>query len=326
MASCANNPFKKDNTVKDPTPDQTIKTKWDLYCELSKPSFNEKGFVHGECDGVLFTSLYAVACPNSGAKLEAFEYPDEPGRYSRDPQPEQCWSESEQRAKDGNPNRSPTTDSRDGVAGRFIYWWSTKDLAAIKRAINYLKNNDWYLCPPEGAKDQATRFSRCFVNPSLRATFYELAAHLGMDCDEGCKSARAVPQIFSGTEDGFELHLLVLSILIRGTVQGAINDNQVLLLKKAAQNNPGNALYLAVLHKFTDGDQTETLKLLGDEVVFPTETLPTSANYCTEYRYQRDQFKSGQANPDWLPCVDTQESKSGTDFSFAAKITLEDLD
>lgn len=325
MLTACNNPFRKDNPNTDPLPDfkprlEALRAQADLYCEQSLPLYRERGWVHSECDGVIFTNLYAVACPQNQVDTSVFEYPDQPGRYSRDPQPEECFSKNAEREAAENPNRSPTTDSRDGLNARMIRWWQTEDVAAVTRAIDYLRAHDWYLCPKDGAKDDGVRFSRCFVNPAAKATLYELGAFLGYPCDAACKEARAVPQVFDPKDTGFELHLEVISTLLRGTMQGVINDNQRLMLKSAASRNPGNVLYQAAATRFDDGNFQTTVEAAENQALFPKDHLPTTENYCTEYLFQRDERENGQTSSDWLPCPERQEPKSGTDFSFAIKV------
>jgi len=336
---CSSNPFKKDNEVQEPTTPTTtepiridilkanLEVKRQFYCSESAGLFQLRRWVHGECDGLGFTALYGIGCPQPFSVIEPFEYLDEPGRYSRDPQPEQCFSENAQRADAEDPNRSPTTDSRDHTLMRLIYMWQYQDLSGLERMISYLNDHDWYLCPENGARDAGVRFSRCKVSPTLKATIFEVYAKLGGDCDAQCKFARAVPQDAICQQGGFELHLEILSILLRGTVQGAINDIQVNCLERATRHSPQNAFFEAVLQRFTKGDYLRAVELLSDEKRFPEYALPTTANYCSEYLYQRDQYDdaTGLLSDSWAPCSDITATKSGTDFTFTTTLVLKGL-
>jgi hypothetical protein len=138
----------------------------------------------------------------------------------------------------------------------------------------------------------------------------------------------------------------------------ALNDLQVDALEKAAKEEPNNALYECVKARLKDGNIDRAAELLLDESVFPARRLPSKAEQCDWYRYQRDEHKEmemvagedgcisyhnlskmpvsecglqpGQKltkkvyNPDWLPCGSAEETRVPVDFLFAAKCVLGD--
>ncbi len=63
--------------------------------------------------------------------------------------------------------------------------------------------------------------------------------------------------------------------------------------------------------------KSEALAMLLNEGFFPSDGLPTSANYCTDWLTQRDDDPK-----DWSPCPDEAKTHSGGEFLFAAALLL----
>jgi hypothetical protein len=103
-----------------------------------------------------------------------------------------------------------------------------------------------------------------------------------------------------------------VGILWDGLMYGGLSDVEMVIVKDQAKRQPRNALYQAILHKFTDGDQTLALATLMDKTLFPEEHLPTSAERSSSYLWERD-----QETADWQPGTGAEETFTGTDFLFA---------
>lgn len=116
-------------------------------------------------------------------------------------------------------------------------------------------------------------------------------------------------------QSGFQAHLQAISMLILMRLEGGINPISMKTLEKLSAASPQNAMFLALLDR-----NNECVSVLTDTSLFPTDSLPTTKNYSTDYLWQR----SPSANPkDWLP-EDGENVKvhSGIDFLFASAIYL----
>jgi hypothetical protein len=289
--------FQKDNEPVDPVHEEmleNIEAKQAIYIRLAPG--DEYGFTH-RGDGLSFACLKHA----SGAPVLWQEAEIESGRYQRHPTLEY-------------PGESASTMSKDMALGLMYCIWKDQDLGAIERFIRYLERNDWDLCGGrDNAESESVWLGRCKVTPALKATFYELRFRMGGDDHP----ARKVPQLWDPWSSDFRTHLTVLHILLRGDIQGGINDLQVDFLKAKARNNPQNALYQAAYHRFTDGWQHDAARLLLDEDRFPAERLPTGENHCSPYLYERDDDNDG-----YTPCPDEKEPWPSVDWLFAAWTTL----
>lgn len=309
-ASC--NPFDRDNEQTIVTGDyEDLDEKLEVYCEKSYELRKDVGYYGGKCDSLLFTSLHAIACPN--VSIKPFFTPE--GRPFRSPTHD-CFN-----------NGAKTSVSRDMIMGFLLYAWHHKDVEQLGKLIEYARSHAWALCENDYATVE-DRIGRCQVTPQLKSLMYAVYQAIGGECDQDCKDSSVIsPAAFPGTK-GYQAHLATLSILIWGSVHGAIDDIHRDVLKAYAEREPRNALYNAVYSLFTDGDMGEARKSLRDESLFPGKELPTSANYCTDYLFQRDIMKEKKVdgkvetypNPDWLPCPKEGHTHSGTDFIFAAAV------
>lgn len=182
------------------------------------------------------------------------------------------------------------------------------------RANYKIDNEDWY--------------GRCFMPPAVIKDIYRIAKLVGADCDATCKEYMALGTNIPNDGEGFQRHLAVIGTTRNGFVEGAINDNSLkIVLQKAKDAEKRNALYHAAYNTFVGGDQTDAYAALSDESLFPKDKLPTGANYCTEYLFQRDEVVNGVPNDDWLPCPDeTTSDGRGIEFVFAASLALGEVD
>lgn len=185
----------------------------------------------------------------------------------------------------------------------------------------------WLFCTAEDRAayhiDDADWLGKCWMTPGVVKDVYRIAKEAGLACDADCQRYMVIGPNVPSNETGFRRHLAVIGTVRNGLVDGAINDNSLkIVLQKAAEQEPRNGLYQGAWHLFGDGDQAAALAALGDTTLFPAAALPTKANYCTEYLFQRD---PDGGNPDWLPCPqgdDAPDNGRGIDFAFAAALVL----
>jgi hypothetical protein len=266
---------------------EELQAKSDLYCSLSWPEYYRRGYVHSRCDGVLFTSLYGIGCPD--VSIDKFE--GEPGQWFRSPK-HNCLK-----------NGSGTTISRDMLLGIMHYGWYHQDERLLKDLKDYGSANLWIMGESDGKLDNITT---PILSPQLAGLL------LVMTGSESVLATASTDHI----NDGFRSHLDVLRILLKGSVLGSISVLDLKVLKAQAKRSPNNALYQAALALYTDGDMTRASALLMDPKHFPGDSLPTSKNHCTEYLYQRD-----EGTHSWKPC-DAKKIHSGTDLIFAASVIM----
>jgi len=317
---------KREHTEKPTSVDLPVQiaTKGALYCQKSNLAYQVNKYVHGRCDGIGFTSLYKIGCPENNVDLSIFE--DSTGRNHRDPA-HSCF-DYETKTDKG----SKAGFSKDMALMRMVAALETKDLGWIKRYTAFLKAHSYVMCD---AINDTEKVSRCVMSPRLISLIYDIEAYL----EKGSADARpAVPEEeISGLADGddavairsdFEAHLDVLAIYADGRVHGAIKDSALKRLKAYTEREHENALYSAVYHYFYDGNQTRTWELLAATDKFPENNLPSNHhNYCTEYLFQRDMLKDGKPSRNWLPCPADKDGNplfsehSGTDYNLARYIS-----
>lgn len=192
----------------------------------------------------------------------------------------------------------------------------------------------WFFCDDEDRDayqiSDVDWLGRCLMPPAVVKDIYRVHKWAGGDCDDTCRYFSAIGTNLPDDRDGFERHLAVLTTMRNGLVEGALNDNSLKQLEHAAAAQPRNALYQAAYHLFGNGDQEAAFGALQDAALFPASALPTSANYCTDYLFQRDDDSAGRPDgkrPDWAPCGDGSEGAEGRgiDFIFAASVALGEL-
>lgn len=186
------------------------------------------------------------------------------------------------------------------------------------------KTTGWYFCDDADRLNYAISdedwLGKCLMPPAVIKDIYRVHKWAGGECDDTCRFYSDVGVNLPSDNSGFKRHLAVLTTLRNGLVEGAINDYSLDQLRKAAEAQPRNGLYLAAYHLFSDGVQDAAFTALGDETLFPKGALPTAANYCTEYLFQRDEDQK-----DWAPCEGSGSSGRGVDYIFSATLALGEL-
>lgn len=286
---------KKSDEKLNPNPDLTIEEKARDYCEDSKVLEDEYGFV-GSCgDQVLFNSLRSTSC-NNGTQIYKAENPAIPGEWFRDGK-RACKI----------PEQTKTRFSRDMAIGLMFYLWQQHDAKAlqeIEELITYSKNKGWYLCDAP----EPLRTSRCYVNPNLKGTMYELAYQLG-GTDNKARKVPYIPSEPAIKVTGFEAHLSVLHILLRGMMTGSITFLQKEALRYQKNREPRNLLFRTAFAKFDDGNMANIVNELKAMKEFPDDRLPDTFARCEPYLWQRD------FGDDWKPCAGAL-THPGIDYTF----------
>lgn len=265
-------------------------TKFQAYVALSQK------YPTSDCDWLLFQSLTDAALNVTG-NVEAAE--GEPGRWFRTP------------GHDCLPTgRSKSDISRDMLLGLSLYLWQTDGRQDMQDVVDYADAH-------EGVMGQG-ELSRTQILLTLYHTYKAMLARVGhiplppkIDNPNIDADVQSLAEMALLT--GFEAHLTVLHIFLRGLVYGELSQLELEILSSQAERQPRNAFYQAVYHKFLDGDQTAAVAALMDETLFPKESLPTADNYCTPWLWQRDDGE------DWQPCPDAP-AHTGGDWIFAAEI------
>jgi hypothetical protein len=262
------------------------------YLSLSSTVGDSYGFLGDTCDSLLWTDLYDTA----GGKVDLTQAEISPGQWKR------------------NPSTQCTSISRDMILGLLTYIWHSRDLNMIEQLIDYGEANSFKMSV-QSETDGAE-----IMTPDIIATMYEIRYRLGGPDS----TARLFAQsLWVGGQTGYLAHLQVLHIFLRALMIGSVTNNELSLLQQHSQQNPDNALFAAVYHKYLDGDQTQAINSLLNVALFPSGSLPTNENYCSDpYLFQRDEYSSGTTlSQDWTSCTQVV-THPGIDYEFAAGVIL----
>jgi hypothetical protein len=185
--------------------------------------YKTRGWVILSCDAMLHQGKYAAV--TGFGSLEIAEDPKQPGRYYRRPYDLPCW-------KDGQDLGSKTTWSRDMGVG-FIWWaYRNLDFVALGRHIEYGRKNLWVMGEPLAD-------GRTIYTPNMIALLY---AAYGSLVKQSYKET-SIGGIYSSGLTDYEAHLTVLSILLRGEIDGYIWQRDLKIIEEQAERQPKAALY-----------------------------------------------------------------------------------
>ena len=265
-----------------------IADKASKYLDLAKQSADANKWPVSDCDALLWASLYNVA----GGDADLDKARDASGKWYRTP------------SHDCYPSRSKSSISQDMILGLVLASWQARDAGRIAELIKYGEDHvsigGWWLFG-EGAP------SRTLIRTNLQSTIYRASRKLG-----GPSNRLAdFPPVFAHVQ-GYEAHLHVLHILLKGLIDGSITSYDLGFMRYFAERAPRNALFQAILHRFTDGDYSTAAQILRDEALFPSDRLPTSAERCEPYLWQREEGES------WQSCPTESKQHPGIDFMLAA--------
>lgn len=271
------------------TPMEAIVSKSEGYMQRI-PVDKDGWIMTDKCDALLFTGLYDAALTKAnrtGADILAAR--DSDGKWHRRP------------SMDCGPSygTSRSIVSRDMFIGLMFSLLFRQDKQTARELLDYAKENAYLMgsVPDEGTPGEL------FLTPVYMRTLSDLVAKLeGKECDW---AECYFPVTFSGGAEGFQRHLQVWHILLRGHINNYIIDSELAILKKHAEEQPKNPLYTAAYSKYTDGNFSDSIQLLLDSKLYPIDHQPTSANFCSDWPIQRDYGK------DWQPCPAENHQHTG---------------
>lgn len=256
---------------------------------------------HYGCDSTLFDGLLG-SVPGLNVDLTAAR--NEDGTWNRHPKID-CYG----------TGLSRSSFSRDMFLG--VLWWavSNKRVDVLEDIYNYCSKQAQFPIAGcvfgKGPIDDP----RHVLSPNLIDTLAESIVYLG-----GTNHVLARGIYAGETEalEGFQAHLSVLHVLLRGKVQEGISNRQLSILKYHAERQPDNALFTAAYHKYSGQMRDEAVNTLMNERLFPSDRLPSTSEYCAEWLWQRD-FSTEK---DWTPCSENAKIHNGGDWLFAAALLL----
>ena len=263
-----------------PTNIEIVRQMEETYTNLM--TVDEFGFIDtSKCDSLLFTSL-----ANVGADLTAAE--PTPGQYVRRPvaYPD-CFT--------GGMSRSDI--SRDMLLGVIYHSYLTSDLPRLLRLWNYGMAHNWIMSQHGGI--------HAIYGPGdtalLAQTIYVLSDG---EHDYGARHA-ITPPVYNTA--GYVQHLQSITVWLRREVYGGLLSGEIALIRRYADENPGNPLHQMVL-----GNYARAAEILI--TTYPRDRLPTTADWCEPWRIQRVDTDSGLT-----PCADRGMIHSGGDLLFVAR-------
>lgn len=278
LAGCASAKHDKDPVVGIGDGLDPARIKAAVYLAHAAEAQGDAGFVHLGCDSVMFTALYAAA----GGQANVLAAEGYPGAWYRDPT-HTCYDRG----------AAASDISEDMLLGIMAWAWQTNQPDVAQRIQDFARSNAFVM----GRGD----ISRTFMRPALYSTLKGIL---------GSGPPQQTTNVDIPILSGFAGHLQVLHGLLDASIFGA-SDLGISVFRRQAARQPRNAFFQAVYHLYTDGDQTAAGALLADDMMFPVEHLPTEAEYCEDYLYQRD-----DAPKDWSPCNEGQKPHSGAELLF----------
>jgi hypothetical protein len=258
----------------------SVAKKAELYKSL------HKGWAHqGGCDSLGFTALCKLA--GGCQDVDIYKAEGEPGRWYRN-ESKTCFDRKE----------SKSDISKDMFVMLFPYLYAQGDKKNIREIYDYGKANGWVM-----GRGPA---SRTYLVPPMIVLLQRM---LGFDISVKFEASH----IFE--KAGYEKHLDVIDLLLKSMIGNGLNKYEFEEVKRYSEKNPKNALFSALYHKYKDGNQQQTIDILMDEKLFPSDRLPTSADRCEEYLWQRDYNEN-----DWGPC-NSGKTHDGVDLLLAAWVS-----
>ena len=173
--------------------------------------------------------------------------------------------------------------SRDQLLGVLWYVWRYRRLDIAQDLWDYGVKNHWVM----GTGDAA----RTMLEPGLQGTLALLIEALGGHS----YFATTMPQLWNKGCIGYEAHLQVLHILLRGEIMGYIDSSQLSVLTAHNLRQRLNPLFDIACARYTDGNCQRTIRVLLDEHYWPANRLPAGSDRIEPWLVQRDH------GPSWLP-------------------------
>ena len=268
-----------------------------IYLKLLKKHEDKYGWLDFACDGLLFNSLYAF----SGGNVGIDKARSASGKWFRTTD-HSCY-----------PNRSGSDLSKDMVIGLMLYLYSSKRFDDLKRLSDYGKRNLWIM----GRGPYASTILMHDQRRNLALALESLSGKTQEDRD--------LPSGFGIPCKGYGCHLRALDIYLHHLIHKSIPKVAFKDLEVMVRENPSNALYRSIIAPYKKSEYMFAINLLNEEKFFPKNMLPTNRDYCTDYLYQRPQYRNGEINKDWLPCK-VEKQHFGVSFLFATQILMNSLE
>jgi hypothetical protein len=276
-------------------PDDVQELDW-TYRQLAPTVQDQWGFIQTDaCDSTLYTGLLGAAGVPI-ADISAAEDPSNPGKWVRRPQfregtPKPCF-----------PGGSASSISRDMLLGLMWYGWANKDLALLQRIYDYAEVHGGTM-----GEGDATRTGIRTLRGTLTA---EIAALGG--ASHPFQDLITDPELFAN--DGYQAHLQVLHLLLRGEIYGRLSDHSKDIIRSLADKNPDVPVMQAAAARWVDKSYNwKFIVSIRNQRLFPPTRLPTTSDRCLPWI-------SNQTNPlDLIPCVIPTgvRTHSGGDAIFA---------
>ncbi|MCX6128292.1 MAG: hypothetical protein NTX25_04415 [Proteobacteria bacterium] len=253
-----------------------LQAKFSRYKALYQKSLDRYGFVEG-CDGLLFTSLLVLAGLDHQYGLA--ESLQEPGRWYRSAD-HNCFPSG----------KSKSSISRDMLLGLSLALWQKSDGGSVARILSFSEKNRGKLGDAIDANELA---GAATMSPSLLSLLSEINFRIN---GQNSQNRGYFPELGKNFQ-GFEAHLLVLRLILKSALYGGLLKSDFQILETLAKVQTKNALFQLVLHALTDANGSSAADILLNTEYFPESSLPSSAQHCEPYLWQRDQFSN-----DWQAC------------------------
>jgi hypothetical protein len=273
------------------SPAQALRDAYSTIAEQNAQLRDPNGFIDVEhCDSLLFSSLNAVG---ADITIDIYSARNEQGQWFRRPldYPE-CYASG----------FSKSSISRDMLLGLMWYLWSTRDLQGLQALYDYGEERNWIM----GEGDSARINLRLGLQTTLEAAIRRLKG------DRLPLIELADP--FLGSPTGYEAHLQVLHILLRGEIYGSLSQSTAGKLLEQHKRQPRNPLFAYASARYVTGDYALAERLLLGGI-WPLDRLATSEDYCSPWPIERDD------GADWLPCNQGKLHSNG-DWLFVARLLL----
>lgn len=267
----------------------------EIRAQLYESSIEDEWYDTAHCDPLMFSGLLGAARPGT---IDLTEAEVEPGVWLRKPL----------RYGECSPSAgtSRSTISRDGILG--VYWWAWRErrVDVLERLMESIRGNNYQLVG-EGT------IGELLLLPVHINTLAEMIHRLGGTLDVSAeRNLRALAWFGSGGQ-GYERHIQIWHILLRGEVLGGLSSNELDRIVEHADAQQLNPLYAAAYGKWVDGDLTRAIGLLHE--IYPVDRLPTSADYCPDWPMQRDNV---------VACEEEGRTHTGLDLVVLYRLILSD--
>lgn len=175
----------------------------------------------------------------------------------------------------------------------------------LERLMESIRGNNYQLVG-EGT------IGELLLLPAHINTLAEMIHALGSGMDVSAERNLRALSYFGSGATGFERHIQIWHILLRGEVLGGLSSNELDRIVEHAHAQQLNPLHAAAYGRWVDGDLTRSIGLLHEQ--YPVDRLPTSADYCPDWPMQRD---------DVVTCEEEGRVHTGLDLVVLYRLVLQ---